>query len=311
MSKSIFGFGLLLLLLVAIHPDAQAQMMGTGRVAGSIKDPEGKTIVGATITADRKDGGAGRTLTATTDDDGLWSMLGFRSFEYEFRFNAPGFMSQLITRGMKQAGKNTFWEIVMEPAPVQIGGGVTTDDTADLIDEATALFDTGDNKSALAKFEKLLEEEPTLYLIHFNIGTIYRAMGEDTKAKESYEKVIAEEPDHAGALSAMGDILIGEGLLDEAVPYFEKALEQSTDAILPFNIAEIYVNNGEATKAVSFYTMAAERDPDWPDPNLKMGYALLNTGNIEQAAAAFEKVIELAPDTPQAQMAQSALDFLK
>jgi Tfp pilus assembly protein PilF len=42
-----------------------------------------------------------------------------------------------------------------------------------------------------------------------------------------------------------------------------------------------------------------------------MGYAQLNAGNMDGAIASFEKVVAVAPDSPQAQMAQAALNTLK
>ncbi len=303
MSKRIVGFGLLLLLLAAGYPDAAAQM-GTGRLTGNIKDTAGNPIVGATVTAV----GAGRTLTATTDENGDWAILGFRSASYEFTFEAAGFVPQIYTRPMRQVGKNNPMDILMAPVQSGLAG---TSATSGLLSEANALYEAKNYPEALAKYEEIAAAEPTLYQVYFNIGHVYRQMGDTAKAKESYEQVLAEEPEHAGALVSVGDTLLVEGRLDEAVPYFEKALVQTTDEVLPFNIAEIYFNNGDAAKAVEYYTMAAERKPDWPEPYLKLGYAHLNTGDMEAAAAAFEKVVEVAPDTPQAQMAQAALSSLK
>ena len=93
--------------------------------------------------------------------------------------------------------------------------------------------------------------------------------------------------------------------------YFEKAVDQTSDAIVPFNVAEIYFNQGNAAKAVEYYQVAAEYKPDWADPHLKMGYAYLNTGDLESAKTSFQKVVEVAPDSPQAQMAQAALSSLQ
>jgi Tfp pilus assembly protein PilF len=42
-----------------------------------------------------------------------------------------------------------------------------------------------------------------------------------------------------------------------------------------------------------------------------MGYAHLNAGNMDAAATSFEKVVAIAPDSPQAQMAQAALGSIK
>jgi tetratricopeptide (TPR) repeat protein len=110
---------------------------------------------------------------------------------------------------------------------------------------------------------------------------------------------------------ATGDVLVAQGKLDEAVTYFEKAIGQTTDEVIPFNVAEIYFNQGNTAKALEYYQTAATRKPDWPEPHLKMGYAHLNAGNMDAAIASFQKVVEVAPDSPQAQMAQAALSSLK
>ena len=42
-----------------------------------------------------------------------------------------------------------------------------------------------------------------------------------------------------------------------------------------------------------------------------MGYAYLNLADMDNAASSFKKVIEVAPDTPQASMAQAALSSIQ
>ena len=120
--------------------------------------------------------------------------------------------------------------------------------------------------------------------------------------------------DLAGARTMLeapnGDVLVAQQKLDEAVAYFEKAVAQTTDEIVPYNVAEIYFNQGDAEKAIEYYQISANYKPDWADPHLKMGFAYLNTGNMEGAKASFQKVVELAPDSPQAQAAQDTLSKL-
>ena len=89
--------------------------------------------------------------------------------------------------------------------------------------------------------------------------------------------------------------------------YFERAVGQTTDAIVPFNVAEIYFDQGDAAKALEYYQVAAEYKPDWANPHLKIGYAYLNTGDLDSAKVSFQKVVEVAPDSREAQMAQAAL----
>lgn len=284
---------------------ASAQM-GTGRVTGTVKDPKGKPIAGAKVTATAP--GEDRELETETDKDGKWALLGFRTGTYEFTFTAPGYQPQGYTNEMKQMGRNRSMDIVLQPAQAgQAGGG----GVGPALDAANELFDAEQYPEALAKYEEILAEQPTLYRLYYNIGSTYRRMGDLEKAKESYEKVLAEDPMNTSALVSMGDVLVEQGKLDESVPYFEKAIDQTQDEIVPFNVAEIYMSQGKAAKAIEYYKIAVERKPDWAEGHLKLAYAYLNTGDMAAARASFEKVVELAPpDSPTAAQAQGALSAL-
>ena len=294
-----FGIGFL---LAATTVMAQ---MGTGRVTGTIKDPQGKPIAGAKITATNPE--SERALEATADKDGKWALLGFRSGSYEFTFTAEGYKPQAYTNSVKQMNRNPSMDVVLEPLEMgQSSGGA-----GGKLDEANQLLEQKQYPEALAKYEELLAAEPTLYQINYNIGIAQREMGEHEKAKASFQKVLDQEANNTSALIALGDVLVVQGKLDEAVTYFEKAIGQTTDEVIPFNVAEIYFNQGNTAKALEYYQTAATRKPDWAEPHLKMGYANLNAGNMDAAIASFQKVVEVAPDSPQAQMAQAALSSLK
>jgi tetratricopeptide (TPR) repeat protein len=279
--------------------------MGTGRITGTVKDPQGKPIAGAKVTASSPDND--KALEATTDKDGKWALLGFRSGSYEFTFAANGYQPQSYTNSIKQMGRNPPMDVVLEPLQMgQSAGGA-----GGKLTEANQLLEQKQYAEAIAKYEEILAAEPTLYQIHYNIGIAQQAKGDLDAAKASFQKVLDQEANNTGALVSIGDVLVAEGKLDEAVSYFEKAIGQTTDEVIPFNVAEIYFNQGNTAKALEYYQTAATRRPDWPDPHLKMGYANLNAGNMDAAIASFQKAVEVAPDSPQAQMAQAALSSLK
>jgi tetratricopeptide (TPR) repeat protein len=295
------AFGLTALLAAAT---VMAQM-GTGRVTGTVKDPQGKPIAGAKITATHPESKG--VLEVTSDKDGKWALLGFRSGTYEFTFTADGYQPQGYTNNIKQMGRNPPMDVVL--APLKMGQGSGT--SGGKLTEANQLLEQKQYAQAIAMYEEIIASQPTLYQIHFNIGTAQREMGELDKALASFQKVLEQEANNPGALVATGDVLVAQGKLDEAVTYFEKAIGQTTDEVIPFNVAEIYFNQGNTAKALEYYQTAATRKPDWPEPHLKMGYAHLNAGNMDAAIASFQKVVEVAPGSPQAQMAQAALSSLK
>ncbi|MGH9334307.1 MAG: tetratricopeptide repeat protein, partial [Vicinamibacteria bacterium] len=225
---------------------------------------------------------------------------------YEFTFAADGYQPQAYTNSIKQMNRNPSMDVTLEPLQMgqSAGGG------GGKIEEANALLEQKQYPQAIAKFEELLAVEPTLYQVHYGIGIAQREMGELDKAMASFQKVLEREPTHTSSLIAVGDVLVAQQKLDEAVTYFEKAIVQTTDEVIPFNVAEIYFNQGNTAKALEYYQTAAERKPDWAEPHLKMGYANLNAGNIDAAVMSFQRVVEIAPESPQAQMAQAALKSL-
>jgi TolA-binding protein len=281
--------------------------MGTGRVAGTVKDTEGNPVEGAKIVAEMA--GTDFSLEATSDDKGRWAILGFRRGSYQFTITAVRHVPQQFNTSVSGLGKNPSINVTLEK--MTSGQAFSTGPAAETLTEANALYDSKDYAGAIAKFQEILAEFPDLYQIHLNVGNCYRDGGDFDKALAEYNLVLEQEVTHTGALVNVGDVMVRKGDLESAVTYFEKAIEQAPeDEVLPFNVAEIYFDQGNVEKAIDYYKRSSEVRPNWPEPLLKLGYAYINLADMENAAAAFQKVIEVAPDTPQAQLAQAALDSI-
>ncbi len=295
-----FGAGLALTLLATT---ALAQM-GTGRVSGTVKDQDGNPIEGATVTASAGD--SARVLEATTDDRGRWAILGFRSRTYDFSASAPGFMPYNYQAPMRQAGQNPDMDLVLERA--QMGRSAGTG--GGLLAEAQELHTAGRFDEALVKYDEILAADPTVYQINLNRGAVLRELNRMDEAKAAYQIVLDQEPAHAGALVSMANIAVGAGDLDEAVGYFEQAVNSTDDEVIPFNVGQIYFQNGEMDKAIEYYEVAAERKLDWAEPHLQIAMVYLNQGNLETAAEHLNMAIEVEPGSVAAATAEQMLAAL-
>ena len=98
--------------------------------------------------------------------------------------------------------------------------------------------------------------------------------------------------------------------LNEAVGYFEQAVNATDDEIIPFNVGQIYFQNGEMDKAVEYYELAAERKLDWAEPHLQIAMVYLNQGDLATAADHLTMATEVEPGSPAAAQAEAMLAAL-
>lgn len=100
-----------------------------------------------------------------------------------------------------------------------------------------------------------------------------------------------------------GVIAYGEERWDEAKQHFERVLqEDSEDSAALHYLALIADQQGDSVVALDYYDRALAIDPEDPELVLDRGTLLLDMGRVDEARAAFARVIELDPDNARAQL---------
>ena len=128
------------------------------------------------------------------------------------------------------------------------------------------LLDQGLEAAAVIAFERAAQANPgasTLY----RLGTLLAKTGETARARATYERALALQPDLAEANNDLGALLAQGGDLNGAIDHFRAALAST---------------------------------PDYPDALNNLGYALLLTGRDQEARTLYEKALVLQPDFPEA-----------
>jgi protein O-mannosyl-transferase len=106
-----------------------------------------------------------------------------------------------------------------------------------------------------------------------NLGTAYRKLGDDAKARESYDQAVRLNPNQSNAYLGVGQLLEKQNRMDEAISNYSRAIElRPTDAGF-----------------------------------LPLVHALESVGRRSEALAAYENALQLSPDMPEAQHAVEAL----
>jgi tetratricopeptide (TPR) repeat protein len=118
-----------------------------------------------------------------------------------------------------------------------------------------ALFELAarDGKQAIACGMTAAKLAPKSAEVQFALGVIYEACGKMDSAKAAYRKAIELDPNHWGALTNLGRMLLAEKKsLDEAVKLQEKAVSLAPKEPVPaFNLACVYAAKGDKAKAAA------------------------------------------------------------
>jgi len=81
--------------LMALTPSLQAQSAGTGALTGTVSDPAGGVVPGATVTLTSTDTNQART--ATTGAEGSYKFSLLPPGTYKVRFSATGFKTSEVS----------------------------------------------------------------------------------------------------------------------------------------------------------------------------------------------------------------------
>ena len=138
------------------------------------------------------------------------------------------------------------------------------------------LQEHGHMAEAIEKYNRVitLTSDPGLLAATYaNLGAAYRKLGEDEKARTSYDQALQLNPNQYNAYLGLGELLEKQSRLDDAISNYSKAVElRPTDTGF-----------------------------------LLLGRALERTGRRSEALAAYQAALKLSPELPEAQHAVDAL----
>jgi Flp pilus assembly protein TadD len=102
---------------------------------------------------------------------------------------------------------------------------------------------------------------------------------------------------HAGAYNNLGDALMREGRLSEAIEQFEQALKIKPDYAEAHNNLGIALGRtGRMSEAIEQFEQALKIKPDYAHAHNNLGIAFERTGRMSEAIEQFEQALKIKPD---------------
>ncbi|MEM6794457.1 MAG: tetratricopeptide repeat protein, partial [Acidobacteriota bacterium] len=182
-----------------------------------------------------------------------------------------------------------------------------------LYNEGGEAFKNQDNATALDRFRKAAELDPSLVDAHHAVATLELAAGNSEAAATSAEKALALGSEKLETLRVLYDAYDALGKTDrltEIAPRLAAVDPDFGGAKLVEQAAALW-NGGQTEKAVAMARQALAIDPNVAKAHYFLGLDHLSKGENPEAKAALEKFLALAPDDSEAATAREMLTFIQ
>jgi len=129
-----------------------------------------------------------------------------------------------------------------------------------------------------------------------DLAVQHHQAGRSQQAQEIYRQILAQQPDHPGALHLMGVLAAQAGDREAAIGWIRRALGVwPHDVTFHVNLAYILEGAGRIEEAGEAYRRALELTPENADLHFRYGNMLRMRGLMAQAGAQFQEVLRLEP----------------
>lgn len=143
-----------------------------------------------------------------------------------------------------------------------------------------------------------------------NLGIALSRLGRLEKAADAFRRSLALAPKAPGTLAALAGVLRHLGDIDGALSALERAAAVMPDhAGILGNLGAVRIEAGAPAVAALELRRAATMKPDDAGIWCNLGSALRDLGERDEARAAYERAIELAPNLADARQGLAYLDL--
>ena len=275
----------------------------TGRIRGTVKDTSGKPIEKVTITIDAT-GEVLQKYSATTNAKGEYIHIGIRPGTYKVTPTKEGYVPAdfaFATIRISASDRPEKADFVMQSQAAASTAAAETKKeppaNVTAAQEGVKLLDQGKYDEAIAEFQKVLQTDPNLASVHYNLGVAYERKNQAADAQAQYNEAIRLKPDFGEAYLSLGNSYLAEKKSDKAMEAFSKATELIPDNYDAFyNLGASCANLMKYPEAEAAFRKATQIKPNEPIAHYLLGMALYGQSKNAEAKVEFQKYLELNPD---------------
>jgi len=174
----------------------------------------------------------------------------------------------------------------------------------------TLQFEQGKTKEAIEAIEKALKLNPRYDEAQYYLGFIYLQQSQPDRAIKALKKAIKINQYYTDAHNQLGLAYRDQGKYKKAMTQFQAALDDKSYRApekIHLNIGYLYLKKGKPAEALQSFERAVAIDPNYLRGVLGLAAAYKASGQADQAAKEYRRVVALGPDTPEAVEARQQL----
>ena len=271
---------------------------------GKVVDAEGNPVADATIVLlDATRGGAIKTKT---NDKGNFYRRGLRPSEYALTIEKDGYVAHEEVLDFR-AGEEKRQEFRLVPT-------LSAPEAA--FQKGLEAFNAGDFEAAAQAFEEVTLLSPETPEGHSNLALAYIQLDKMPDAIQELEKAAELSGDfRTWAQLAMAYVQVDR--LQAAVRSFETALEKEHDTADPIAyecwmaLGSLYFGENRVTDAVAAYENALSANSSSLETLVALGKCQFNLGDMSKSQEYFQRTIDEAPSSPQAEEAKAFIEEIE
>jgi tetratricopeptide (TPR) repeat protein len=154
-----------------------------------------------------------------------------------------------------------------------------------------ALDEMKDNAGAAEQFRAAVKADPREPNVHFGLGYLLWGLLKYEEAAQEFQAELANNPDHAQALTYLADTDMQLGHPEAAPPLLEKALRIDPAITLAHvDLGILYADAGRKGDALRELKIAENLRPNDVNVHWRLARFYQASGRIDEAKAEFEKV---------------------
>ena len=187
------------------------------------------------------------------------------------------------------------------PQHGHMGGQPLNEPTIDRTAEASVIFKlitSGRVQEAIEQGQQALEQDPENASLIYQLGLLYKVVGELEKAIESFERSIVHDPEHSHSMAQLVSLYLSEQDYENARKISRQWVEADPDnPSAHFSLSWSFILQGAFDDAAPGLKTAVQLDPRNPDLHNHYGLVLRELGKKREAEHAFQRALAVAEDS--------------